>query len=219
MHDCRLIIDPAALGAWNMAVDEALLHEAAGNGLATLRFYAWSEPTLSLGYFQRVADREQHASSRRCALVRRQTGGGAILHDQEITYSLTLPAGHPLARSAPSLYAAVHDAAIAVLSAFSDHGCAPTLIRLKVSPKSRDREEPFLCFQRRAPGDVLLIDQPDRTQSVEQSTEHERSALGTKILGSAQRRFGGALLQHGSLLLERSASAPSLPVGGTLLAQ
>ena len=71
-----------------MAVDEALLIDAAENGVATLRFYQWSEPTLSLGYFQRYDDRDQHAASRECAVVRRQTGGGAILHDRELTYSL-----------------------------------------------------------------------------------------------------------------------------------
>ena len=77
-----------------MAVDEALLLDAAENGIATLRFYEWSEPTLSLGYFQRYDDRYSHAASRDCAIVRRQTGGGAILHDRELTYSLTLPASH-----------------------------------------------------------------------------------------------------------------------------
>jgi lipoyl(octanoyl) transferase len=207
--DVRLIIDPAAPGAWNMAVDEVLLHDAAENGLATLRFYAWSKPTLSLGYFQHVADREQHASSCRCALVRRQTGGGAILHDREITYSLTLPAGHPLARSARRLYAALHDAAIAVISPFTDLGRGYALLRLKEGLQFPNRAEPFLCFQRRAPGDVLLIGVPDQLPSSTPS-EVQQSALGTKILGSAQRRFGGALLQHGSLLLERSASAPEL---------
>ena len=75
-----------------MAVDETLLFDAAENGTATLRFYSWDEPTLSLGYFQRYADREQHTASRTCAVVRRQTGGGAILHDRELTYSLALPA-------------------------------------------------------------------------------------------------------------------------------
>ena len=54
---CRLLIDPASGGAWQMAVDEALLETAAAGGARTLRFYHWSEPTLSLGYFQAYADR------------------------------------------------------------------------------------------------------------------------------------------------------------------
>ena len=54
----RLLLDPPAAGAWNMAVDEALLEAAAAEGQCTLRFYQWAEPTLSLGYFQAYADRE-----------------------------------------------------------------------------------------------------------------------------------------------------------------
>ena len=97
--DTRLIIDRPLPGAWNMAVDEALLLDASENGSASLRFYGWNAPTLSLGYFQRYDDRDLHAASRDCAVVRRQTGGGAILHDRELTYSLVLPPNHPLARA------------------------------------------------------------------------------------------------------------------------
>src|SRR5882724_9809402 len=91
MEHLRLIIDPPAHGAWNMAVDEALLESAAVDGIATLRLYQWSEPTLSLGYFQPAADRQTHPASRECPLVRRASGGGAILHDRELTYSLAIP--------------------------------------------------------------------------------------------------------------------------------
>ena len=98
MADVRLIIDPPSPGPWNMAVDEVLLMDAVENGNATLRFYQWSEPTLSLGYFQAFADRKQHFASRNCAIVRRQSGGGAILHDHELTYSFVLPPGDPLTR-------------------------------------------------------------------------------------------------------------------------
>src|SRR5262245_22040097 len=106
--DCRLILDSPSPGAWNMAVDEVLLVDAAENNVATLRFYGWNEPTLSLGYFQRYEDRQQHAASRECAIVRRQTGGGAILHDRELTYSLVLPPRHPFAKQNEKLYQAVH---------------------------------------------------------------------------------------------------------------
>src|SRR5262245_23045859 len=114
--DCRLIIDLPQNGPWNMAVDDALLTDAVENGHATLRFYEWREPTLALGYFQHFADREQHAASRNAAVVRRQSGGGAILHDRELTYSLVLPPGHPLTHNAPRLYDAVHKAFINTLS-------------------------------------------------------------------------------------------------------
>jgi lipoate-protein ligase A len=168
-----------------MAVDETLLETAAETGLATLRFYQWSEPTLSLGYFQAIAERQQHPASQACAVVRRQTGGGAILHDQELTYSLALPCAHPLAQDATSLYEAVHDALIALLAS---QGLAA---RRLAAPSQQAAPPPFLCFQRRSVGDVLIGD--------------------VKICGSAQRRRRGAILQHGSLLLARSRFAPELP--------
>lgn len=179
-----------------MAADEALLLAAAESGLATLRFYRWSEPTLSLGYFQPHEDRRQHPASRKCAVVRRQTGGGAILHDRELTYSLTLPAAHPMARNSQQLYSAVHDAFIAALEPFIvTQKSAWKLRRLNQRPKGFATQEPFMCFARRACGDVLLVD----------ATEND-----SKLLGSAQRRHRGAILQHGSLLLESSPAAPEL---------
>ena len=86
----RVIVDPPADGAWNMAVDEALLLSDERTGL-TIRFYQWEEPTLSLGYFQSLAEREQHPPSVDCPMVRRASGGGAILHDRELTYSMVAP--------------------------------------------------------------------------------------------------------------------------------
>src|SRR4051812_10483795 len=102
-----------------MAVDEALLLDVAANGIATFRFYGGSEPTLSLGYFQRYEDRNQHAASLQCAIVRRQTGGGAILHDRELTYSIILPPNCPIAKHADQLYRTVHQEFIAAVSLIS----------------------------------------------------------------------------------------------------
>src|SRR5689334_22732481 len=89
METVRLFRFALADGPTNMAVDETLL-EAAAAGTASLRFYGWSAATLSLGYFQRAADRL-------VALpwVRRPSGGGAIVHHLEVTYCLALPAGRP----------------------------------------------------------------------------------------------------------------------------
>ena len=187
--------DLPARGSWNMALDEALLHRAAAGAPPVLRFYEWAEPTLSLGYFQRYVDRGFHPTSVSCAVVRRATGGGAILHDQELTYSCVLPAGHPLGRRANDLYHAVHTSIVAVLAEF---GLTANLVEcadqspLTAGCGTRNRDtEPFLCFARRTPGDVLLD--------------------GWKIAGSAQRRHHGAALQHGSILFERSRFAPELP--------
>ena len=172
-------------------------------------------PTLSLGYFQTYADRWQHAESRRTAVVRRPSGGGAILHDREVTYSLAVPSRHPLAIRRLECYEAVHLALIEVLAQWGIQatlfpscstaadicstaapGCDPELpqpraavLHAEVAVLHAPRE-PFLCFQRRSPGDVLVG--------------------GSKIAGSAQRRSRGAVLQHGSVLLARSAAAPQL---------
>ncbi len=109
MEAVLILRDPPNSGAWNMAVDEALLERAKEIG-PVLRFYEWSPATLSLGYFQSARQRLLHPPSRNCPLVRRPSGGGAILHDRELTYALVVPAGHPWARSREQLYFMVHEA-------------------------------------------------------------------------------------------------------------
>ncbi|MGI9455014.1 MAG: lipoate--protein ligase family protein [Aeoliella sp.] len=194
MTPCRLIVDPPQLGAWNMAVDEWLLHLAADEGIVSLRFYEWAEPTLSLGYFQRHADRQQHAASLDCPLVRRRSGGGALAHDRELTYSLAVPADHPLAQRAEALYFTVHDSLVELLRPLADPS-AGNFVLCEKQP-SRGDDEPFLCFSRRARGDLLFA---------------QRDGGQRKICGSAQRRHRGAVLQHGGILLARSPTAPELP--------
>jgi lipoate-protein ligase A len=193
-----------------MAVDEALLIEAAEHDTATVRFYSWREPTLSLGYFQRYADREQHAASGTCAVVRRQTGGGAILHDRELTYSLALPAGHPLAKQNQKLYRIVHEVFVEILSPNSQFPDSDHRLRIRgQGTKIQPSDEPFLCFQRQSPGDVIFVvaSAPTNDASLSQIPADQHPC---KILGSAQRRYHGAVLQHGSLLLNRSPAAPEL---------
>ena len=185
MTGWRLMMDDPAPGVWNMAVDEALLHSALQGGPPTLRFYQWSEPTLSLGYFQAYADRQLHAPSYRCSAVRRASGGGAILHDDELTYSLVLPIVDRWSGRATDLYQGAHGALVWALAA---RGVDASL---RGDHNAAHRENTFLCFLRHAAGDVLLG--------------------GVKIAGSAQRRVQGAVLQHGSVLLGSSECAPELP--------
>jgi lipoate-protein ligase A len=174
-----------------MAFDEALVEEAADEGVASLRFYQWSEPTLSLGYFQRYEERDRHAASRDAAVVRRISGGGALVHDRELTYALCLPPVHPLSRQSAMLYQNVHAALIEALST------AGIPARLH-GPASAPGVEPFLCFERRSACDIVLESNPSR------ATPH------VKVAGSAQRRRRGAILQHGALLLGSSPQAPEL---------
>src|SRR5512137_863075 len=94
----RLLYTPASPGAWNMAVDEAILEPIGrGESLPTLRLYAWSPPCLSLGVAQAYADVDLvRLRSRGWDVVRRITGGRAILHTDELTYSVVGPADHPI---------------------------------------------------------------------------------------------------------------------------
>ncbi len=205
MTPCRLIVDPPLDGAWNMGFDEALLEQAAEDGIATLRFYQWQEPTLSLGYFQAYNERDTHTESRQAAVVRRQSGGGALMHDRELTYSISLPASHPFSRQSPRLYDVVHRSLIDLLAAegivaalHRDRSPTPSVTDSdELTDKVTPSDEPFLCFARRTSADVVLPTAVAAEQPV-------------KIVGSAQRRRRGAVLQHGSVLLDRSPAAPEL---------
>ena len=203
MQRARLIIDPPSTGSWNMAVDQAILETADETGLVTLRFYQWSLPTLSLGYFQKLADRDRHPSSLNCPLVRRRTGGGAIVHDAELTYSLCVPSTNRWSSKNEELYDAIHKIIISLLN---EDGIPAALYRdTPEKPKIEDNSsglnsnenspwpvdpKSFLCFLRRSPGDVVF--------------------KGHKIAGSAQRRLKKSLLQHGSVLYGNSSFAPEL---------
>lgn len=177
----RLLLDPPLDGAANMARDEAVLMQVGrGESPPTIRFYRWAEPTISLGYFQEFADYQRLAPpAGRLTVVRRQTGGGAILHDLELTYSVTLPLAHPLVAGGRCnfLYEHVHAAFSAVLSR---HGVP--VVRGCAEGDAASHRGPFFCFERHSCFDVL--------------------AEGRKLIGSAQRRTSGAVLQHGSLVLD-----------------
>lgn len=222
MPAARLILEPAPTpGVWNMAVDETLLESALTSGTVTIRVYQWSAPTVSLGYFQDADEFERDPQWSGLAAVRRLSGGGAILHDREITYSISLPPTHSLIVHPSRLYAIAHDALIKVLATHGirsqmrsgaahqpeaparDSDVAqmiePSLAlrasESNVAQSSIDHQpstiDPFLCFGRGDPHDIVLG--------------------AHKIVGSAQRRRRGAILQHGSVLLERSPHAPDFP--------
>lgn len=179
---CRLLPFHVADGVWNMAADDALLESAALQGVASLRFYGWTEPTLTLGYFQPAAPacaRDDLASLPR---VRRPSGGAALVHHHELTYALALPAG-----------AAWQPPGQALLPALHRH-LQTALARLGVATRLCDVERKFgevLCFLHHTPGDLLLG--------------------ACKVVGSAQRKRRGAVLQHGGILLAQSPHAPLLP--------
>ncbi len=201
---CRLIIDPPAGGSWNMSLDQAMLDYCLISQTPTLRFYQWSEPTLSLGYFQQVDQRNEHLESGHCPLLRRATGGGAIVHDQELTYSLAVPP-KLVPKKATILYDWAHDAMCQILNQV---GIVAQKYDVSIprAPEATVAPQSFLCFQRRADGDVIVL--PDQSKT---SLNTGLQFLGNKVLGSAQRKRDRAILQHGSILLSRSKAAPQLP--------
>lgn len=190
----RLIVDAPLEGAGNMARDEVLLDGVArGTTGATLRFYAWEPATISLGYFQSIDEyRRLEPPAGGLPVVRRTTGGGAILHDRELTYSLTLPVGHAwLGGNVRALYERMHEAILdAVGPAARLHGCGAGAAHGDGAACGESSQRgPFFCFARRHALDVV--------------------AGEAKLAGSAQRRTRAAVLQHGSLILEsRFAQQP-----------
>lgn len=180
----RLLLDRGASGEWNMAVDEALIEAGRGvgpdEGGHTLRVYWFDPPALSLGAFQPLTDVDLAACRLAgVAVVRRPSGGRAVLHEADLTYTVSGPAAGVVfyggirasyARIAAALLAALGDLGLGEVEAAAPAGAAP------VSP---------WCFASVAP--------------------YEAVASGVKLIGSAQARRGAAALQHGSLRLNRGA--------------
>jgi lipoate-protein ligase A len=171
----RLLRDRAASGVWNMAVDETLAASALQRGVCSLRFYRWDGPWLSLGYGQR-ASAEKFEVCRRVGVgvVRRVSGGRAVLHGGDLTYSISAPSQ----RLPAGLQASYELVARALLGA---------LVELGVRA---ERSQPGSTGPRRSEFDCFAAPIAD-----------EICVAGRKLVGSAQRRAGGALLQHGSIRL------------------
>lgn len=183
----RLIQMHAGGPAENIAIDQALLESVDVDGRPVLRLYSWSEPTLSIGYFQKIGDRVMHRESTGLACVRRSTGGGGIVHHHELTYSVAIPSEAALSGPRMDLYAKAH---FAMTDSLSDFGVRAIPVR-QLGEGSDSNPDSFLCFQRRTSEDLIIS--------------------GYKVLGSAQRTARRAILQHGSLLVQASRWAPQLP--------
>jgi lipoate-protein ligase A len=177
----RLLVTEPTDGATNMAIDEALWRgRQAGTSPPTLRFFAWSPPTVSLGYGQTL-DRHVDLEACRAAgvgLVRRPTGGSAIYHDgpeRELTYSVTATAAD-LAIGC-DLLETYRWIGAALLRGLQSLGAPAEL----VPERPPDGPAPAFCFAR--------------------TGVFEIEVGGRKLVGSAQRRQGDAFLQHGAVLL------------------
>jgi lipoate-protein ligase A len=182
---CRYVPYAVADGPHNMAADEVLLESAAA-GVASVRFYGWSPATLSLGYFQ--SEQLRHADPHLATLpfVRRPSGGATLIHDREVTYALALPAGPPWQKPGEKVAAWLDRMHTIIAAALHDLGVAA-----QATPSQAEPFAGLLCFQHLTTGDLVIG--------------------RDKVVGSAQRRQRGALLQHGGILLAASPSAPVLP--------
>jgi lipoate-protein ligase A len=179
----RLLLQSAAAGPWNMGVDEALLASVIAGGPPTLRFYTWDGPWLSLGYAQRSGPGRLAACAEAgVGVVRRATGGRAVLHGGDLTYALAAPT----ALLPDGLHASYRLVAGALLAALRSLGVEAERSGLEAPGPDRDA---FDCFEQAAPEEVC--------------------AAGRKLAGSAQRRTGAGVLQHGSLRV-----VPDLPAAG-----
>lgn len=185
--------DEPADGPTNMAADELLAGESLRRGKLMVRLYGWETTTISLGGFQKHEDALAAAEIEGLPLVRRPSGGGAIVHGSDLTYAAAVPKTHPWGSSPQALYDAFHEAIVQTLAAY---GVDAALWRPS-QPASVDADESFFCFDRRASGDVIFRPEP--------AAPGGHAGRGHKIMGSAQRRLEGAVLQHGSLLLRRNA--------------
>jgi lipoate-protein ligase A len=168
-----------------MAIDEAIL-TAHGEGLVppTVRFYGWNPPTLSIGYFQKAETEVDFAAVEHSGIgfVRRATGGRAVLHDQELTYSIIVSEDYP------GMPTTVNEA-YKVLSEGLVLGFRRLGLRAEmVSLASEEEKEKYSTA-----GSAACFDSP---------SWYELVVEGRKVAGSAQTRQKGVVLQHGSILLE-----------------
>ncbi len=174
----RLLITPPARGAWNMAIDEAIL-ETVGRGECqpTLRLYAWEPACLSLGYAQSYQDVDlERLKTNGWEVVRRATGGRAILHTDELTYSVTAPHEEPrIQGSVLESYSRLAGALVAAVRALG------LPVEIKDHAASPGPDKGPVCF--------------------EVPSAYEIVVAGKKLVGSAQARKKEGVLQHGTFPL------------------
>src|SRR5919109_722923 len=178
----RLLDTGPADAFTNMAVDEAVLEVfAVEGGATTVRFYSWSPPAVSLGYAQPI---EREIDLRQCTalgidVVRRPTGGRAVLHDHEVTYSLVIAANDP--RVSSGILAAYLTISQALIRGLSYLGITAELLPPRRGVSLPSNQVSPVCFA--------------------MPSSYEVAVAGRKIIGSAQRRAHDVIMQHGSIPL------------------
>lgn len=178
----RIIDSGPGSAAWNMALDEALLLTASKEGFVpTLRFFSWDRPSLSIGSFQKAKELDlTKVNEAGFPLVRRPTGGRAVLHDAELTYSITCPIPSPFFPS--DLLGSYNRIGSCFVRGLKALGIEAGLYPLRRDGKSTPSGHNPLCFSSPSWYEVLIDNK--------------------KLIGSAQRRLKGSFLQQGSLLIK-----------------
>lgn len=171
--------------AWNMAIDEAIMNAVSeGEAPPTLRFYGWKPATLSIGYFQKAEDEIdlEKVREKGIGFVRRPTGGRAVLHDRELTYSMILPESYPdMPKSVTESYRVLSNG---LLHGFRRLGLQADMVNLA----DEGEKAKFASA-----GSAACFDSP---------SWYELVVEDRKVAGSAQMRQKGVILQHGSILLD-----------------
>jgi lipoate-protein ligase A len=181
----RLINSNCSDGATNMAIDESILFAVAeGTSPPTLRFYGWQPPCVSVGYAQPLRNEIDLAACRRegYTWVRRPTGGRAVLHIDELTYSVIAPLGEP--RVAGDILTSYRRLSMGLIAGLGHLGCAARQAGQEAGigqPAGRAGQS-AACFDVPSPYEVIVG--------------------GRKLVGSAQARRRRVVLQHGALPLE-----------------
>jgi lipoate-protein ligase A len=179
----RLLLSPLADGPTNMAVDEAILQAIAdGHGQPTLRFFGWTPPCLSLGYAQPAAEVDrQRLAERGYDLVRRPTGGRAILHTDELTYSVIAPMDEP--RVLGGVLESYQQLSAGLLAGLHHLGLGVRADKTYAGNEAAAKGP--VCFEVPSNYEITV----------------GAGAAPRKLLGSAQVRKRGVVLQHGALPL------------------
>jgi lipoyl(octanoyl) transferase len=190
----RLFVDFDLSAALNMALDETLLDSVIGGAEPALRLYTWRPATLSLGVNQPVGEVEPVECARRgFDLVRRMTGGRAVLHQHELTYSVIARESDPLVSGGViESYRKISEALVAGLSRLGAN--------VALAPPNRSLR--LAQIEARRSGEQAPEGASHGAVCFDAASDYELTAGGRKIVGSAQARRGGALLQHGSILLD-----------------
>lgn len=191
----RMVTTFGLSGPGNMALDEALLESVIAGGPPALRFYTWQPATLSLGVNQPLGEVDPTECARRgFGLVRRVTGGRAVLHQHELTYSIVARENDPVVSG--GVIESYRKLSLGLVEGLRLLGADVSL-----APPNRSMRRSLMEARREGrPGEEA--EGSHGAVCFDAASDYELTASGMKLVGSAQARRGGALLQHGSILLD-----------------